>query len=527
MKKIKISTDYLFLGLIIFLGAFLRLYQIRDYIVFLGDEGRDVLVVWGILHGDLTLLGPTASVGGFFLGPIYYYLMTPFLWLSKYDPVGPAIMVVLFGLATIFLVYKIGKEFFGNIAGLIAALFYAISPIVIIYSRSSWNPNVFPFFTLASLYTLYKAVEKNKWWLFALAGFLMGLNLQIHYLATFVGAIMFFYVLFADFKKNMDWFKNLIKRYLLMFLGFMVGFSPFLAFELRHDFKNSYNIINFIFKSQETGAGLQIFSNAAHVFTRLYGGLMLNFPLTSNFDKFNDRLIPVWLITSILLGLISIGFFVYKFYKNIHDKKNYRKYLLVFLWGLIGIGLFMLYKREIYDYYLGFLFPLPFLLIGFLLSSVKEKYKKFGGIAVLFLVILLIAVNIKHTPIGIPGNKQLSQVKEISNFVLDKTNGEPFNFALMSIGNSDHAYRYFFRLAGKDPVTIENWDIDPNRNTTTNQLLVICEKSIPCKPLGYGSWEVSGFGRAEVVEEWDVNYVKVFKLKHYGGVKSNVNEVTH
>jgi len=43
---------------------------------FLGDEGRDVLIVYNILHGKLTLLGPTASVGGFFLGPIYYYLVT-------------------------------------------------------------------------------------------------------------------------------------------------------------------------------------------------------------------------------------------------------------------------------------------------------------------------------------------------------------------------------------------------------------------------------------------------------------------
>src|SRR3990167_9543740 len=127
--------------LIVLIALYLRLYNISHYMIFLGDEGRDALTSYSILHGDLTLLGPTASVGGFFLGPIYYYLMAPFLWLFNYDPVGPAIMVALFGIATVWLVYKIGKEFFGSSVGLIASGLYAISPLVITYSRSSWNPN--------------------------------------------------------------------------------------------------------------------------------------------------------------------------------------------------------------------------------------------------------------------------------------------------------------------------------------------------------------------------------------------------
>jgi len=138
--------------LIFILGvaSFFRLYRMEDYITFLGDEGRDVLIVYDILHGNLTLLGPTASVGGFFLGPIYYYFMAPFLWLFNYSPVGPAVMVALFGIATVFLIYKVGKEFFSAPVGLIASGLYAISPLVVIYSRSSWNPNLMPFFSLLS-----------------------------------------------------------------------------------------------------------------------------------------------------------------------------------------------------------------------------------------------------------------------------------------------------------------------------------------------------------------------------------------
>src|SRR5690348_281638 len=142
---------------ILALAAYLRLYKIENYLTFLGDEGRDVLVVKRmIVEHKFTLLGPTASVGGFFLGPIYYYFMLPFLWAWRLNPVGPAIMVALFGIVTIGLLFKVGKDFFNVWVGLIASSLYALSPLVISYSRSSWNPNLVPFFSLLLIYLLWK-----------------------------------------------------------------------------------------------------------------------------------------------------------------------------------------------------------------------------------------------------------------------------------------------------------------------------------------------------------------------------------
>src|SRR3989344_4823774 len=157
-KMGRLRPDYVILSLILLFAAFLRLYKIGAYMNFLGDEGRDMIAIYEILHGNLTLLGPASSVGGLFLGPIYYYFAAPFLFLSRYDPVGPSIMAALFGVASVFLVYKIGKEFFGEGAGIIASLLYAISPVVIIYSRSSWSPNIVPFFSIATLYLMFKGI---------------------------------------------------------------------------------------------------------------------------------------------------------------------------------------------------------------------------------------------------------------------------------------------------------------------------------------------------------------------------------
>ncbi|OGG29334.1 hypothetical protein A3A63_04380 [Candidatus Gottesmanbacteria bacterium RIFCSPLOWO2_01_FULL_46_9] len=98
--------------------------------------------------------------------------------------------------------------------------------------------------------------------------------------------------------------------------------------------------------------------------------------------------------------------------------------------------------------------------------------------------------------------------------MLDKTGGSPFNFALITGGNSDQAYRYFFEIWGRPPVTIENPGVDPSRQTVTDQLLVVCEYP-DCEPLGNSLWEVAGFGRAEIAGSWDVSVVKVYKLIHY------------
>jgi len=174
------------LVVILGLASFARLYRISEYMTFLGDEGRDVLVVKRmIVDGKLTLLGPTASVGGFFLGPVYYYLMAPFLFLYGLDPVGPAVMVGLFGVATVFLVYKTGRDFFDSQVGLVAAFFYAISPLIITYSRASWNPNLMPFFSLLIIYLLRRAVVEKKYYLLGVVGFLFGITFQLHYLAVF------------------------------------------------------------------------------------------------------------------------------------------------------------------------------------------------------------------------------------------------------------------------------------------------------------------------------------------------------
>jgi 4-amino-4-deoxy-L-arabinose transferase-like glycosyltransferase len=500
MKKIRHGVannkaEFLILTFILLAAAFLRLYRIADYMTFLGDEGRDVLVVKRmIVDHKLTLLGPTASVGGFFLGPIYYYFMAPFLWLFHLDPVGPAVMVALFGVAAVFLIWKAGRDFFGPLAGLMAAGLYTVPPLVIASSRSSWNPNLMPFFCLLIVYLLWLAVTKKKMALLGLVGFFLGITFQLHYLATFLVPIIIVYLfLFTRPLKN-------LKNYLLGLAGFLLGWSPFLLFELRHGFPNLKTLYRFIFYGQETGfvAG-NFWPTVTDVSFRLFSRLVTNNQLV--------------LAQSVLI--VSLGVFAF-FWLNSRKKKEEKTLTLLGLWLVLGIGLFGFYQKPIYDYYFGFMFPLPFLLVSFTLTKIA-KINKVCLLAALSFFLLLVMVNLQGIPFRYTPNRQLDQTKRIAQIIFDKTEGQPFNFALITGQNSDHAYRYFLEIWGRSPVVIEDFEHDPERKTVTDQLMVVCELS-NCNPLGHPLWEIAGFGQAEIVGHWSApGGITVMKLVHFTG----------
>ncbi len=500
------------LTIILILSAFLRLYKIADYMTFLGDEGRDVLVVRDILMGHLTLLGPRASAGDFYTGPIYYYFMAPFLWLFNYDPVGPAVMIALLGIITVFLTFYIGRKFFGVNAGLIAAALYAVSPLVIAYSRSSWNPNPMPFFSLVILLVLYNALKNKSWKYFVSVGVLFGIAFQLHYIEVAFGVVIgFFLAVGTIVEEKTKRFLSLLARFSLLIGGFIVGYSPFLAFEVRHGFPNLRTIFNFVF-SKDLSSGYvthqSFFSTVADVFFRLFSRLVMQLPSPG----FSGTSRLIWDGLTLILAVLSVAF--------LFKVKNKLAVVMFAAWLFFGVVLFGFYKKPIYDYYFEFMFPLPFLLVGnFLgqLTLVKFWHKFMLSLSVvLFLVLFLI--NFAGMPFRYAPNKQKDQMKDIAQFVLSKTDGKAFNFALLAHGNSDHAYRYFFAVAGKDPVTIENVAVDPKRTTVTGQLLVVCEYA-DCKPLGNSLWEIAGFGRAEIAGHWHVSVVDVYRLTHYHGSK--------
>ena len=253
--NLKISKELWLLGLILVVGAFLRLYKIDQYMTFLGDEGRDVIIVSRFIkHFDLMLVGPGTSVGNMYLGPLYYYLMVPALFLAGFSPVGPAVQIAILGVATIALIWWMGRQWWGKTAGLVAAALYAVAPTVIIFSRSSWNPNIMPFFSLLCIYSIWKVYKDRKYkWLIVL-GVSYAFVLQSHYLGLLLAPTIFVYWLstYLKIRNSKSEIRKYLNNSLIALSVFVLLMSPLLIFDARHGWRNYEAMKQFITARQET-----------------------------------------------------------------------------------------------------------------------------------------------------------------------------------------------------------------------------------------------------------------------------------
>src|SRR3990172_6870138 len=111
---------------ILALSLFLRSFRTADFLGFWFDQGRDAKLVWDFLYGSHKpfLVGPTTGIEGIFLGPFYYYLITPFYWLGQGDPAYPALALGVITTAAVYMIYRIGRDFFSPAVGLLAAFLY-------------------------------------------------------------------------------------------------------------------------------------------------------------------------------------------------------------------------------------------------------------------------------------------------------------------------------------------------------------------------------------------------------------------
>ncbi len=485
------------LFLILLVATFLRLYRIRDYIVFLGDEGRDALV-WHnmVVNREFTFLGPTASVGGFYLGPIYYYLALPFYFIFR-DPVGPAIFVALLGVATVWLVYFVTRNWFGRTSGLFASGIYAVASLIVRYSRASWNPNPVPFFSLLGVYLAATGVKEKKWWKLIGAGICLGVLWQLHYLALIMTPILLIIILIYSNIEGLT-FNRSIRQSFLLLIGWVIGFFPFLAFEIYHQFPNTRTVLEFVSRPNGSVLNWELLG--------LFRSVLRNTNrLTFTIFNWKNGLITtattlVWALGGSLFVIFNRG--------KMGEKYLLRKSLLWWFWT--GITIFSLYQGSISDYYFGFLFPVPAILLGVISGHLFEK-NKLGKLLVGIAAVWLIYDQSGRLFLRFEPNRLLQQTEAVARQVISLSGDEQYNFALITSGNSDHAYRYFLEKLNRGPVKLQD--------SITGQLIAVCEKPVDdCHPLGNPLWEIAGFGRAEVVDSKVVPPgITIYRLTHYFG----------
>jgi len=488
IKKNKLET--FFLCLILGLALFLRLYRISEFMTFLGDEGRDVRIVRDLItKGNLVFIGPQTSIGNMYLGPLYYYMMAPALFLSGLNPVGPAIMVALLGVLTVWFIWFVGRKWFNKESGLLAALFYAVSPVAIIYSRSSWNPNPMPFFALLCIWGIYQVWQSKKYFWLPIVGASFAFALQMHYLGLLLLPTMgiFWLISLLQTKKDKKLRSKFIKNTFFAVGIFLFLMSPLVLFDVKHQGMN-YNAFKAFFSDRQTTINL----NPARS-DRFVPIIQMT---VSNLVTANQQIATT--VIAIVILLLSIFIFI---------KSKWRS-SLAFLFAWIGFGILGLsiYKQHVYIHYLGFMYPAVYLLIGLILGYAISRKELIFKILAFILTAALLFLNLKFSPTFGTPNRQLQRTEAVVNLIIKESHNQPFNFGLIAKQNYDESYRYFLEN--------DHSSLEPDQNKITNQLFVVCEDGDSCHPEGSSQYQIAIFGVAHIDQQWQIDSIKIYRLIH-------------
>lgn len=184
------------LALIVFVGAFFRLYHLFDWVHFELDQARDAKVIVSAIEdgiGNLPLLGPRA--GGTFLrlGPGFYYLEYVGALIFGSQPGDLAIPIALFSCASIVLMYVFIRRYFEVSIALGLTAIFSVSSFMVLYGRFAWNPNPLPFFLIGGFYALLRSVDESERYrgrFFVLSAVLLAFATHLHFLAFLTLPVM-------------------------------------------------------------------------------------------------------------------------------------------------------------------------------------------------------------------------------------------------------------------------------------------------------------------------------------------------
>ncbi|OGE30253.1 hypothetical protein A3C59_04715 [Candidatus Daviesbacteria bacterium RIFCSPHIGHO2_02_FULL_36_13] len=286
---------------------------------------------------------------GDFHPPLYFAVI--WLWghIFSFGEFVIRIPSVLFGIATIFLTYLIGRKLFSKNIGLIAALFLSLAPLHIYYSQEARMYSLAAFSAAFSSYFLLKLLEKEKFALFGYS-FSVALVLYSDYLSYLIlpAHLLFVFI----------YYKSIFNKYLLsLFLG-VCSIIPWL-FVFPGQLKSGIEKSAMIGGWREVVGGLGVKEV-----------LLLPVKILIGRITFENKL-----IYAILLFLISlphiIGF--KKILSFLSEKVNY---LLLWLFIPVISALILSLFMPVFSYFrLLFILPAFYILLAFALDKYKHKIK--------------------------------------------------------------------------------------------------------------------------------------------------------
>jgi len=422
MNKFYNKRVLIILICIICLGGFLRFYNTSKWMHYELDQVRDYKVVHTAVKQGISYLplqGPRAAgsvtiadnpdklgYGGkttLRLGPLFYYIEYISAILFGDTPYGSIVLIIFLSVASIVLFYLLINIFFSEKISLGLTTVFTSSLFFISYSRFSWNPNLIPFFSLLSLYSLLKAMNpkaKSKkergWWLILCSGSFAFLS-NMHFLALIAfGGIIFITILFIRPKIS-------IKFWLASALVFCALNTPLIINDFKTNGENSKAFLSSILNSNKKEHSIfEKITREALVFSRynwisITGFQRAEIPMIKRNSLVCDKNCKEGLTSGLISLIILIFGFFMSFYLYLNSKEAQKKnfLIIVLVWSIIS---FVLYLPLSYDFSGRFFLifaPVSLIFVGIILYTINDI--KYGTILVNAILFSLIVSNLWFT----------------------------------------------------------------------------------------------------------------------------------
>lgn len=188
------------LGLIVLLGAFLRFYNLGAYSVgngYYAATVQSMLMSWHNFFFAAFEPGGSITVDK---PPLGFWIQATSAYFLGVNGFALALPQALAGVLSIPLVYHLVNQTFGRMAGLMAALVLATSPITIAAERNNTIDGLLLFVLLLATWAFVRAVRTGRLFDLLLGAFLIGLGFNIKMLQAVMPlpALYLFYWLGAS-----------------------------------------------------------------------------------------------------------------------------------------------------------------------------------------------------------------------------------------------------------------------------------------------------------------------------------------
>lgn len=155
--------------------------------------------------------------------PLYYVVMKFWTDVFGYSEIALRLPSVIFGLGTIYLIYRIGIEVASRKVGLLASLFLATSGLHVYYSQEARMYSMAAFFVTATFLSFVKILKKGGVGDFLMFSLLLPLSVFTDYMPFLM--IPVFFGLGMVFETKRLWWKKFLMSHIILVLS-MVWWLP-------------------------------------------------------------------------------------------------------------------------------------------------------------------------------------------------------------------------------------------------------------------------------------------------------------